>query len=109
VKDITTVAEFYQTHFGYSPLPGSSSGWLELQGIGGGCNLALHQAAKTQKSGASIKIVFGVKDVAAFTEERKPAGLEFGPIHHAEGHAFANAKDPAGNSISISSRGMGTR
>jgi hypothetical protein len=31
-------------------------------------------------------------------------GLEFVAIHHASGNSFANAKDPDGNAISISSR-----
>ena len=38
--------------------------------------------------------------------DRAAAGLAFGPVHEAPGHCFANAKDPAGNAISISSRGM---
>jgi hypothetical protein len=35
-------------------------------------------------------------------------GLEFGSTHHdhANGYCFANAKDPDGNSISVSSRGF---
>jgi len=32
------------------------------------------------------------------------AWLKFGVIHRPDGFGFSNAKDPAGNSISISSR-----
>lgn len=105
VKDIPAVAAFYREHFGFVPLPSDVPGWQELVSPNGGCSLALHQAAKSQKSGAAMKIVFAVPDVKAFIAERAPHGLAFGPIHQAASYCFANAKDPAGNSISISDRG----
>jgi len=70
--------------------------------------LSLHQAAKSHKSGAAMKIVFAVPDVKRFIAEHKKHGLEFGPIHQARDYVFANAKDPAGNSISISDRAYRT-
>jgi predicted enzyme related to lactoylglutathione lyase len=110
VKDIPTVAAFYQLHFGMTPIPLGPSdqpgGWLELASPSGGCTIALHQAAKSQKSGAAIKLVFAVADVPAFKAAAAQHGLHFGPIHQPEGFQFANAKDPAGNAISISSRGL---
>ena len=106
VKDIPKVAAFYERHFGMIPLAGQTAGWLELSGPPGGCNLALHQAARTQRGGAAVKIVFAVRDVSGFAAKCEVAGLKFGPIHEAEGFEYANAKDPAGNSISISSRGL---
>jgi len=105
VKDIEAVARFYERHFGLCRVESDEAGWLELSG-GEGCRIALHQAAVSQKSGAAIKIVFGVRDVAAFKAERARDGLKFGPIHSAHGVKFANAKDPAGNSISVSDRGV---
>jgi predicted enzyme related to lactoylglutathione lyase len=107
VKDIAAVAAFYQKHFGLKPQPTHEKGWLELKSESGGCQIALHQAAKSQKSGAAIKIVFGVSDVRTFVAERARDGLKFGPVHQTQSFAFANAKDPAGNSISVSSRGLG--
>jgi len=59
-----------------------------------------------ERSGAAIKIVFGVADVQKFKAERERDGLKFGPIHDAAGFQFANAKDPAGNPVQISSRGI---
>ncbi|MEP7362024.1 MAG: VOC family protein [Acidobacteriota bacterium] len=106
VKDIAKVAEFYRQHFGMSPLPSGEKGWLEMEGDSGGCTIALHQASTAQKSGAAIKLVFGVSDVAKFKRERELDGLKFGPIHAAADFEFANAKDPAGNSVQISSRGL---
>lgn len=106
VKDIPKVADFYQRHFAMKPLPSEEEGWLELSSISNGCNLALHQAAATQKSGAAMKIVFGVADVRRFKKEKEKNGLKFGPIHEAENFEFANAKDPAGNLVQISSRGL---
>jgi predicted enzyme related to lactoylglutathione lyase len=106
VRNIPKVAAFYQRFFGMTPLPGATQGWLELASPSGGCTIALHQAAKTQKAGAAIKVVFAVEDVPAFVKRCEQQGLKFGVIHRPEGFAFANAKDPAGNSISVSSRGL---
>src|ERR1017187_1366322 len=106
VKDIPKVAEFYQRHFGMSPLPCNEKGWLEMTGNPGGCTIALYQASAAQKSGAAIKLVFGVADVRKFKSERERQGLKFGPIHTAGNFEFANTKDPAGNLVQISSRGL---
>ena len=94
---------FYMEHFEYVEEPGSTPGWCVLT-RGEGCTISIHQAAKGQKSGAAIKIVFAVADVPKFVAERSKAGLKFGTVHQAEGYVFSNAKDPAGNSISVSSR-----
>jgi predicted enzyme related to lactoylglutathione lyase len=106
VKDIPKVAAFYERYFEMKTLPGATAGWRELSFPAGGCTIALHQAAKSQKSGAAMKLVFAVKDVTAFVEAKQREGLQFGAIHRFDGFEFANAKDPAGNSISISSRGL---
>ena len=97
VKNVARVAVFYQQHFGMKPLPGNAEGWVELSSGKRGCSIALHKAASSQKSGAAMKIVFGVSSVRKFIVEREAAGLRFGPIHSASEFEFANAKDPAGN------------
>jgi len=97
VKDIQKVATFYEAFFGMKRMETEATGWLELTSPSGGCLVALHQASKTQKSGAAVKPVFGVRDVRGFAEAAALRGLNY---------EFANAKDPAGNSISISSRGI---
>ncbi len=51
-----------------------------------------------------MKIVFAVSNLEKFIAERAENGLKFGAIHKAPGYEYANAKDPAGNSISISNR-----
>ncbi len=106
VKDIARVASFYERFFQMRPLPGATDGWLELESPSGGCTIALHKAAKTQKSGAAMKLVFAVADVRSFKQAMEGQGLLFGAVHEAEGFEFCNAKDPAGNSLSISSRGL---
>lgn len=106
VRDIPRLAAFYERFFGMKPLPGATNGWVELDRPSGGCTIALHQAAKSQKSGAAMKLVFAVKDVEGFVREREKQGLQFGVIHRTDAFEFANAKDPAGNSISVSSRGL---
>ena len=106
VKDVAKVAAFYERYFGMRPLPGAEDGWIELAATEPGCTLALHKAAVTQKSGAAVKVVFGVIDVQGFKREKEKQGLKFGAVHAVAGFEFCNAKDPAGNSISISSRGL---
>ena len=106
VRDIPKVATFYQKHFGLRTLPTDEVGWLELVSPNGGCSVALHQAAVSQKRGSEIKLVFAVSDVRAFKAASEAAGLKFGVVHAAAGHEFSNARDPAGNSIQISSRGL---
>jgi hypothetical protein len=49
-------------------------------------------------------LVFDVEDVVSFHNSSAETGLIFGPVHTADGYAFANCKDPNGNSISISGR-----
>jgi predicted enzyme related to lactoylglutathione lyase len=109
VKDVLRVAAFYEKHFGMRPLPGGTDKWTELTSPAGGCIIALHKASVAQKSGAAMKLVFAVADVRSFKSAREKEGLNFGVVHEVSegpGHEFFNAKDPAGNSISISSRGM---
>jgi catechol 2,3-dioxygenase-like lactoylglutathione lyase family enzyme len=106
VRNIPKVAAFYERHFGLQALPSTRKDWLELSSGAGDCTIALHQAAVTQKSGAAVKLVFAVRDVRGFVEKRKADGLKFGVIHQLDGFAFSNAKDPAGNSIQVSSRGV---
>lgn len=108
VRDVRGIADFYERYFHMRRLPGGTDQWTELSsGDGGGlCNIALHKAAKSQKSGAAMKIAFGVKDVHGFKANAERQGLKFGVVHDVDGIAFANAKDPAGNSIQISSRGL---
>jgi catechol 2,3-dioxygenase-like lactoylglutathione lyase family enzyme len=106
VRDIPKVAAFYQRFFSLLPLPGGTDGWLELASPAGGCTIALHQASVAQKSGAAMKLVFGVDDVRAFKSAKEKQGLKFAVVHETDGFEFSNAKDPAGNSIQISSRGL---
>lgn len=106
VKTIPKVAEFYQQFFSMRPLPGATADWLELTDSTGGCSVALHKASITQKSGAAMKLVFGVADVRTFKNIKEGQGMKFGIVHEVDGVVFANAKDPAGNSIQISTRGL---
>ena len=108
VRDIPKMAQFYQQHFGYEAMPSTEPGWLELK-TPEGCTIALHQAAKSQKRGSEIKLTFAVRDVAAFRTRALRLGLKFGVMHEVRGFQFSNAKDPAGNSISISSRSFTVR
>lgn len=106
VRDVARVAAFYQRHFGLTPVESSEDGWLELSA--GGCNLALHRAttASRERGRSPAKLVFAVADVHAAKEHFAAAGLKFGKVHEVAGFAFANAQDPEGNPIQISSRGM---
>lgn len=105
VRDVEAVAEFYRQLFGFQVVRQPGDRIVELVPADGGASLMLHQAAKGQKAGqAVVKLVFDVEDVPAFCDRCAKMGLPFGPLHQADGYAFANSKDPAQNSISVSSR-----
>ena len=99
------LADFYARHFGFDVVRRDGDRIVELRPAGGGATILLHPAAQGQRQGQSlVKLVFDVEDVPSFCEAAAKRGLEFGRIHHADGYAFANAKDPAMNSIQVSSR-----
>jgi catechol 2,3-dioxygenase-like lactoylglutathione lyase family enzyme len=104
VRDVRAVAAFYQRHFGLKPIASAEDGWLEL--AVGSCNLALHRATKTsrERGRSSAKIVSAVADVHAAKQSFATQGLKFGKVHEVNDVAFANARDPEGNPIQISSR-----
>ena len=105
VRDVDESARFYETHFGFRIRKETGDRIVELVAGDGGASLMLHPAAKGQRFGQSVvKLVFDVEDVSAFRARAVRAGLEFGPVHEADGYAFANARDPSGNPISISGR-----
>lgn len=108
VRDVPGVAAFYQKHFDMTPAGPPEKGWQELCTPGGGCNLALHQApmASRDRGRSPAKIAFGVADVHATKKRLGAQGLKFGKVHEFNGFAFANARDPEGNPIQISSRGI---
>lgn len=107
VQDVEATIRFYERHFGFVASREAGDRIVELVSQDGGANLMIHQAAKGQRSGqALVKLVFDVEDVEGFCAK---AGLDFGPIHQADGYAYANAKDPNKNSISISSRAFRRR
>lgn len=65
----------------------------------------LHPLGRGRRDGQAIaKLVFDVPDVEAFCAQAAERGLPFGSVHKADGYDFANAKDPAGNAISVLSR-----
>ncbi|WP_170416614.1 VOC family protein [Ruegeria atlantica] len=105
VKDIDKMVRFYETHFGFSARQLEGDRIVELVPAEDGLRLLLHPASKAARQGqAAVKIVFDVADVAEFCRKAGRRGLKFGAIHQADGYSFANAKDPSGNSISVSSR-----
>jgi len=106
VHDVETVAEFYARHFGFRIYRTPGDRIVELERPGGtGPNIMLHPLGRGRKGGQTIaKLVFDVPDVEAFCARAAAQGLAFGAIHKGDGYAFANAKDPAGNSVSVSSR-----
>lgn len=105
VRDVEAVVSFYETYFGYVARRDDGDRIIELVSTDSGANLMIHPAGKGQKMGqVLVKLVFDVRDVESFCAECGAKGLAFGPIHQADGYCFANAKDPAGNAISVSSR-----
>jgi predicted enzyme related to lactoylglutathione lyase len=106
-KDIARLSGFYSEIFHFEAVPDANGRIVELQPLRGGCIIMLHQAAKSQRIGqATVKLIFDVEDIAAFKTRAAARGLKFGAIHQADGYEFANAKDPDGNAVSISSCGF---
>jgi len=104
-RDMARTAAFYQQHFGFVTTGEVAEGLIELHAPAGGAALLIHQAAKSVKLGqAGVKLSFNVQALEPFIREAQARGLVFGPVHQANGYAFANAKDPDGNALSISSR-----
>ncbi len=104
-RKMAEMVAFYETHFGYEAYGAPGDRIVELRPPGPGVTLSLHPLAKSQKAGqVLVKLGFEVEDVERFAERAARAGLVFGRPHKGDGYLFANAKDPAGNPISITSR-----
>jgi hypothetical protein len=104
-RRIPEMVEFYSRHFGYTAFQRPGDRIVELRPPGTGAAIRLHLAGKGKRMGqVLVKLNFDVDDVAAFTRAAKKRGLDFGPLHDGMGYVYANAKDPSGNSISISGR-----
>ena len=104
-KKLEEVAGFYCTHFGFTERRLEGDRIVELVSPNSGANIMLHPMSEGRKEGQTlVKLVFDVENVETFCCEALDRGLKFGAIHKADGYTFANAKDPAKNSISVSSR-----
>lgn len=104
-KDVEATVSFYEKHFGFRPLRLPGDRIVELVAENGGANIMVHPAAKAVKMGqVVVKLVFEIEDVPAFCAKCASEGLLFGAVHRADGYAYANAKDPCGNNIQVSSR-----
>jgi catechol 2,3-dioxygenase-like lactoylglutathione lyase family enzyme len=104
-RDMQKTAEFYRKHFGFETTGQLVEGLIELSAVNGGASILIHQAAKSVKLGqVGVKLSFHVADIELFKAQAATQGLKFGATHQANGYAFANAKDPDKNSVSISSR-----
>lgn len=104
-RDMRATAEFYCAHFGFASSLEVVEGLIELNSASGGTRLLVHQAARSVKLGqVGVKLMFDVADIEGFKQQAAARGLQFGATHQANGYAFANAKDPDGNPVAISSR-----
>ncbi len=104
-KNPQKMADFYVRHFLFVAEPDHDGSMINLIPSTGGARITLHPSAKSQRMGqVLVKLSFDARDVAGFKEKAAKAGLSFGKIWQADGYEFANAKDPDGNSVQISSR-----
>jgi predicted enzyme related to lactoylglutathione lyase len=104
-RDVEATVAYYEKHFGFEVLRLPGDRIVELVARDGGANIMVHPAAKGVKLGqVAVKLVFDAEDVSGFIEEAARNGLIFGPEHPANGYSYANAKDPCGNNIQVSSR-----
>jgi predicted enzyme related to lactoylglutathione lyase len=104
-KRTEELVAFYCQHFGFEVLRLEGDRIVELVSQGTGMNILLYPMSTGRKEGQTlVKLVFDVEDVDGFCSNAKERGLLFGSIHRADGYCFANAKDPAKNTVSVSSR-----
>lgn len=104
-RRIPEMVAFYALHFGYTAWQEPGDRIVELRPPDDGLIIHLHPLAKSQKEGqVLVKLSFDVEDVVGFARNAAENGLVFGKPFKGNGYLFANAKDPAGNSISITSR-----
>jgi predicted enzyme related to lactoylglutathione lyase len=104
-RDVEGAVAFYEKHFGFKALRLPGDRIVELVAQSGGANIMIHPAARGIKTGqANVKLVFDVEDVSAFCERSARDGLLFSPQHPANGYTYANAKDPCGNNVQVTSR-----
>lgn len=104
-KRVEEVVAFYCRHFGFDVLRLDGDRIVELIPKAGGAHILLYPMSTGRKEGQTlVKLVFDVEDVERFCQDAEARGLVFGSIHRADGYCFANAKDPAKNSVSVSSR-----
>jgi catechol 2,3-dioxygenase-like lactoylglutathione lyase family enzyme len=109
-RDVEACLAFYAKHFGFRAQRAEGDRITELANPDGGANIMVHQAAKSLKKGqVLVKLVFDVENVAGFVKQAAERNLTFGPIQDGGGYFYANAKDPDGNSISVSSRAFSRR
>lgn len=108
VRDVELCATFYAKHFGFRAVREAGDRIVEL--VGEGASLRLHPMGKGQKAGqALVKLSFDVRDVESFCAHARENGLEFGPLHKGAGYVFANARDPNGNPVQVTSRAFRRR
>lgn len=99
------MAAFYHQNFGFTALQEQGDRIVELLPSDSGPSNMLHPLAHGRKDGQTlVKLIFGVRDVAGFCTRARQNNLVFGPVHKANGYEFANAKDPDGHPIQVSSR-----
>jgi predicted enzyme related to lactoylglutathione lyase len=104
-RDVEATVAFYEQHFGFRALRLAGDRIVELVAQSGGANIMVHPAAKGVRTGqVTVKLVFDVEDVCGFCENSARKGLVFSAEHPADGYSYANAKDPCGNNIQVSSR-----
>jgi len=109
-KKTEAMVAFYAKHFGFSALRVDGDRIVELVPQETGISILLHPASARQTEGqVLVKLVFDVQDVREFCANAKNNGLDFGKIHRGDGYEFANAKDPSGNSVQVSSRAFSRR
>ncbi|MEL6170010.1 MAG: VOC family protein [Pseudomonadota bacterium] len=109
-KKLEEMSDFYRRYFGFEELRLENDRIVELVAQGQGANILLYPVSPRRKETQTlVKLVFDVEDVAAFCTAAERRGLTFGSIHQADGYSFANAKDPSGNSVQVSSRAFVAR
>ncbi len=96
------MAAFYHQNFGFTALQEQGDRIVELLPSYSGPSIMLHPLAQDRKGSQTlVKLIFGVREVAALCTRARQNNLVFGHIHKANGYKFANAKDPSKHAIQV--------
>lgn len=107
VRDVAASRAFYREWFGLADVVYEEPGFVILRDPAGGL-LALHAGTPDRGGTDAFHLGFQVptvREVSAFRERARAAGLEEVAFDRAGGFAFARVRDPDGHAVEVYASG----